>query len=201
MNKISIIIPCKNKCNIETILNKLISQKYKHPQTEIIVVENGSSDDMSFLNNYDITLIHTDIANVSHARNTALDMCLGDYICFVDNDDDISDRYLDVIYENIESGYDWYVWRWCSDETKVFMFDLDINNPLKQNWALWGYCFKRELWKNKRFPVKKQFGEDYIIFDIITKETKGYFIKEFMYFYKYHNNINSLSHRHWRGEI
>ena len=191
---ISVIIPCKDRSeNTKKILDELMRQKKDVP-AEIIVIENGSTEDMSFLNDFDITLRHEDIVGYGHAVNTGLSLCKGDYVCFIDNDDWISPDYLRTIYENIQSGMDWYVWQWTSDEMPVLMLDMDITDPLKKNWALWGYCFKRDLITKFKFDETKMAGSDLLIFDIITKETKGAFIKKVLYHFKWANNNDSLSH-------
>lgn len=200
--KVSIIIPCKNRSyNTQLILNELCRQKQQFPQTEIIVIENGSTEDMSFLENYDIICEHGTKTGVSHARNVGLATATGDYICFIDNDDTIFSNYLSVVYQNIESGYDWYAWQWYSDDTPVLMTEFDVKNPLKSNWALWGYCFKKSLFDGIQFDENKKAGEDLIIFDIITEETRGYFIKELMYKFKWKDNEESLSHLWNCGKI
>ena len=110
-NTLSIIIPCKDRPeNTKKLLDELMRQKKDYP-AEIIVVENNSSEDMSFLNDYDIVLRHEDIPGDAHARNVGLDLSTGDYICFIDNDDWIAPDYLMTVYESIKSGLDWYVWQ------------------------------------------------------------------------------------------
>ncbi len=200
--KVSIIIPCKDRAeNTKKILNELREQKKSFPQTEVIVVENGSTEDMSFLDDYDIMLIHDNVLGVAHARNVGLRNCTGDYICFIDNDDTIFENYLPTIYENIESGYDWYAWQWYSDDTLVSMPEFDIHNPLKSNWALWGYCFKRSLFDGIWFDETKKVGEDFIIFNVITESTRGYFIETPLYKFKWNDNENSLSHLYNCGKL
>ena len=201
-SKLTIIIACKDrKENTTKILNELKRQSKEFPQTQIIVIENGSQEDMSFLDNYDFEIIHEKISGVSHARNIGLDKAKGDYICFIDNDDFIADNYLQVIYENIKTNYDWYCWQWKCDDNLVDMLDLDIKQPLKHNWALWGYAFNKRLFENIRFDENKKVGGDLIIFDIITKETKGYFIKKCLYYFKWENNEDSLCHLYNKGEL
>lgn len=196
--KLSIIIPCKNRRNTPQILDSLCNQKKDYPQTEIIVIENASTDDMSFLNNYDVVLLHSE-EGVSNARNKGLDYCTGDYISFIDNDDMVFPNYLKVLYENI-GEYDWYIFQRMRDNRYFYLENLDINDPLKTTWCLWGYCFKRKLWENVRFDPNKKVAEDLIIFDIIPN-TKGKLIKEVLYRYWWYGNEDSLSHRHNRGEI
>jgi len=197
--KISVIIPCKDRPEqTKRLLNELCEQRKNYPQTEIIVVENGSTTDMSFLNDYDIILKHEEIKGDAHGRNIGLELSTGDYICFCDNDDMISKNYLDVIYQNIESKLDWYTWRWSVDGKEIDF--NDDSDPLKTNWALWGYCFKRELIMPFRFDESKYAGSDLLIFDIITEQTKGGFIDEVLYYFVWNGNEDSLSHRHNRGE-
>lgn len=192
--KVSVIIPVCNQRNTKKIIEELLRQKEEYPSTEIICVENGSTEDMSFLDAYDIVLRHTDPPGVSRARNLGLDIAQGDYFCFIDNDDWIPPYYLKVVHERIKSGMDWYIWQWYSDQTFADMKGLDINDPLKQQWALWGYCWNRHMFDGVRFD-HKDIGGDLKVFDIITKETKGEFIETPMYYYWFNGNDESISHK------
>ena len=174
------------------LLDKLMYCKRNHPQTEIIVVENGSTEDMSFLKEYDIVLQHCE-KGVSRARNLALDIATGDYICFIDNDDWIPSYYLDVIYERIESKKDWYIWQWFSDDTFDDMSELDLKKPLERQWALWGYCYKADLFKNVRFDLDDIYG-DKNIDKVITPDTEGELIERPMYRYWFLYNTQSICH-------
>lgn len=192
--KLSIIIPVHNRAeNTKKLLDELTRQKWDFPQTEIIVVENGSSEDMSFLNEYDIVLKHCE-PNVSLARNIALDIATGDYIAFIDNDDWIPHYYLEEIYKAMESGKDWYIWQWYSDQTFADMKNLDIKHPLKEQWALWGYLWNRHMFDGVRFDLD-DIGGDAKVFDIITEDTEGEFIEKPMYYYWFNGNEDSISHR------
>ena len=108
--KLSIIMPVKDRIeNTKKLLDKLQKQITKE-DIEIIVVENGSVEDMSFLDKYDnnyTTIIHSDIAGVAHARNVAIERAIGNFVCFIDNDDDISNDYIETIYNNINPDIDW----------------------------------------------------------------------------------------------
>lgn len=197
MDKVSIIIPVWNRIeNTSKLLDTLIEQKARHPQTEIICIENGSTIDMSFLYKYkDIILRHEDVAGVYHAYNTAFKIAKGNYICFIDNDDWIPDYYLDVIYNNIRTGKDWYVWKWYSDDTPVTMDGVDLKCPLKLNWAMWGYCISAKLFDGIVFDESVPTGDDVrVMKQIITEETDGAFIDEFMYRFKWAGNDDSISH-------
>ena len=193
---VSVIIPVYNQRNTKNIIEELLRQKEESPSTEIICVENGSTEDMSFLDAYDIVLRHCE-KGISRARNLALDIAQGDYFCFIDNDDWIPPYYLKVIHENIKSGMDWYIWQWYSDQTFADMKDLDINDPLKQQWALWGYCWKRTMFDGVRFDLDDSYGDGKVL-DIITDKTKGAFIPVPMYYYWFNGNDESVCHKHKR---
>lgn len=202
--KVSIIIPIWNRVeNTKKLLDELTRQQKEFPQTEIICIENGSTENMSFLDDYDsIILRHEDQAGVYHAYNVAMGLATGDYFCFIDNDDWIPDYYLRVIYNNIDSNKDWYVWKWYSDSTPVTMQGLDLKHPLKLNWAMWGYCMSRKLFDGIVFNESVPAGDDIrVMFQIITEDTDGAFIDEFMYRFKWIGNDDSISHRYNRGQI
>ena len=192
--KASVIMPVHNRAeNTKKLLDELIRQRWDFPQTEIVVVENGSTEDMSFLEKYDIVLRHCE-PSISRARNLALDIATGDYFAFIDNDDWIPHYYLEEIYRAIESGKDWYIWQWYSDQTFADMKNLDIKHPLKEQWALWGYLWKREMFDGVRFDLDDING-DARVFDIITEDTEGEFIEKPMYYYWFNGNEDSISHR------
>ncbi len=195
--KVSVIIPVHNRAeHTRKLLDKLMYCKSKHPQTEIVVVENGSTEDMSFLSEYDIVLRQCE-PNVSLARNTGLDIATGDYICFIDNDDWIPSYYFEEIYKAIESGKDWYIWQWYSDDTFDDMSELDLEHPLDRQVALWGYCFKASLFKDVRFDLDDPYGDKNIT-KAITPDTKGELIERPMYRYYFLHNGDSICHKLWK---
>lgn len=206
--KLSIIIPVKNRAeNTKKLLDKISNQLFrlgdKSKEIEIFVVENGSIENMDFLEEYraiaSFIIMHEPAISVGHARNAALDRASGDFIGFIDNDDDISDDYFETIYNKLDSNLDWLAWQWMSDDN--IAIDFNENNPLKSCWALWRYCFNKRLFDGIRFDETKKAGSDLIIFSIITPNTKGIFIPKILYKFKWANNEDSLSHKNIRGEF
>lgn len=109
MDKISIIIPVYNgQKRIARCLDSIIKQD--HRDLEIIVVDDGSSDDsLKIIQEYAqkddrIIPVHKENGGVSSARNGGLDKATGDFIQFVDVDDwlpfDASKLLLRSIEEN-----------------------------------------------------------------------------------------------------
>lgn len=101
---VSVIIPVYN---VEDFLyecvNSVINQTYKN--MEIILVDDGSTDKSGqicdeYLNQDSrIKVIHRENGGLSAARNTGMDIALGEYIYFLDSDDYIKPQCIERIVE------------------------------------------------------------------------------------------------------
>lgn len=104
MDKISIIIPVYNSYKyLEKCLESIVNQNY--PNTEIILVDDGSSDNSSKIyNKYldKIKVIKQEHKGTSCARNKGIENSNGKYICFVDSDDFVEVDYVKFLYELIK---------------------------------------------------------------------------------------------------
>lgn len=205
-NKISVIIPVKDrKENTKKLIEELIFQKIKYyPETEIILIENNSIEDMSFLDNYkEIKVIHNNnIKTAAAARNIGLTEATGQYISFIDNDDFISKDYLHQLYQTMRNtNCDWCVFPWFVDNEPIVL-QIDINNPLATSWSIWSYCFNRRIIKDTKFNFRLNVGEDIEwIHKIITSNTKGVQIYTPLYYFTWDGNDNSLSHLYNNGKM
>jgi glycosyltransferase involved in cell wall biosynthesis len=87
---------------IKECIDSIINQDYEN--LEIILVDDGSPDncgkiaDDYALKDSRIKVIHQKNAGVSVARNNALDMSTGEYVCILDQDDVISKDYVSYFY-------------------------------------------------------------------------------------------------------
>lgn len=104
--KISVIIPTyKPRAYINQCFDALAAQTLSHSEYEVLVVLNGCGDPyLSQLQAYQkahrelcMRILHTDEAGVSGARNIGLNHAQGDFVCFIDDDDWVSPRYLDKL--------------------------------------------------------------------------------------------------------
>jgi glycosyltransferase involved in cell wall biosynthesis len=103
---VSVIIPSYNRGHcIEQTLDTVFKQSYT--EFEVIVVDDGSTDDTAQLikaYRREINYIYQKNAGASAARNTGIDNAKGDWIAFLDSDDE-----------------------WYPDKLKVQMDDLRTN--------------------------------------------------------------------------
>lgn len=110
--KITTVIPMYNsKDTIKSAIESVLNQTYKEP-IEIIVVNDGSSDgcekiveNMIFKNqtNRTIKLINKPNGGASSARNTGIKRASGEYIAFLDSDDEWHPQKLEIISKILEN--------------------------------------------------------------------------------------------------
>lgn len=110
---VSVIIPSyKPKNYLYECLSSLKNQTLSSEKFEILLILNGCCEPYkSQIENYllehniaNLRLIQIDQAGVSNARNVGLDKACGDYICFIDDDDIVSSRYLEALLAGAGQG-------------------------------------------------------------------------------------------------
>ena len=109
MNNIlfSIIIPTYNSANylFETITS-IINQSYQN--IEIIIIDDGSTDDTKKLIDKIIDTrlqyFYQENQGVSRARNKGLSLIKGQYVCFFDADDIMSDNFIESRLEYLKKN-------------------------------------------------------------------------------------------------
>lgn len=99
---ISVVIPLYNKeQSIPSTLQSVLKQTYQ--DFEIVIVNDGSTDhsveEVAKVTDPRIRLIHQNNAGVSAARNRGIEEARGEYIAFLDADDEWKPDYLKTQYE------------------------------------------------------------------------------------------------------
>lgn len=102
-SKVSVIIPAYNCADyISAAINSCLSQDYDN--IEVIIVNDGSADGTDnaispFLSDSRVIYIEQENKGVSAARNLGMDCATGDYITFLDSDDELGP---DTISQNMK---------------------------------------------------------------------------------------------------
>lgn len=211
---ISVIIPVKNGAKyLKRCLNSVFLQTFKGSYEVIVGVDPSIDRSLEIAREYQLS--HPNLIveeregkGVQYNRMDSIKRAQGKYLCFLDVDDYYSKEYLEVMYNEIEKGYDVVN---CS-------FKVDTNGKLSKNLFtkkkdfdtygackallrdtymrsfLWSKIFKRELFDNK-LPIFKasdaMFEDTMTVFAIFMKINKVRSIRKPLYIY--HNNMQSVT--------
>lgn len=184
---VSVIIPIYNSQEyLARCFDSIINQT--ESDLEIILVDDGSADDSGKIcdayaeTDKRFRVLHKVNGGVSSARNSGIDMMSGDYCCFVDSDDYISENYIAVLLNNLKS--------YCSDisvcglsrtDTAGISNRVTVLNRREAQLSLFneangirgyigGKLFKTDIIKQKniKFDEKQALAEDLLfLFDYL----------------------------------
>ncbi len=95
---VSVIIPVLNNCiQLQSTLKALSDQSYPSQQIEILVVDNGSDEDISdCISNFNVKLIRENFQKSPYAaRNSGINSSIGDIIAFTDANKTPAGNWID----------------------------------------------------------------------------------------------------------
>lgn len=206
---ITIIVPIyKVEKYLEKCIDSILNQSYKN--LEIILVDDGSPDNCpqicdEYAKKDDrIIVIHQKNGGLSNARNSALDIAKGEYIGFVDSDDYIAKDMYETLYKAIKDNNaqmsicDFYNINEKGDyvenerqaeieeNIKIFNKREAIKEMLIDKnirGYVWTKLFKKECFKQLRFPDGKNYEDVAISIKCFEKADKIVYINKKEYYY------------------
>ena len=127
---ISIIIPAHNaEHTIENTVHSILKQNETEKKVEILVIENGSTDNTikvveHLSSKYDnLRLLHSD-KGVTAARNKGVEEAFGEWIVFVDADDELMDDTVKVLVSDaLDASADMYFYGHLNGNEARSVFD------------------------------------------------------------------------------
>lgn len=211
---ISVIIPVYNtEKYLERCLDSVVKQQFK--DIEIICVDDGSTDSsLSILRNYanknsKIKIIHQENKGLSAARNTGLENSKGEYVLFVDSDDELEINAIDNLYqgiliENVDAVlgrvkliFEEYTEKKIEYESYFsikYSGVQKLNDDIINNFYVcaWGILYKREVIDalKLRFPDGLFFEDNFWHWSYFTSIKKINFLNK--YIYKYYIRSGSI---------
>lgn len=202
---VSIIIPVYNvEKYLERCILSVINQTYSN--LEIILVNDGSTDNSAKLcdelakKDVRIRVIHKENGGLSDARNVALDAIHGEWVSFIDSDDWVDEKYVDILlksalknnaqisvalYKNVKNSENPKKENY-KEQIKVLNNKEGIKNLLYQKYYTTSACCKiyaAKLWNDIRFPKGKLYEDVITIYEIFKKADKTVFVNRHIYFY------------------
>lgn len=204
---LSIIIPVYNAENyLRKCLDSLLNQNTKYA-FEVILVNDGSKDNsLNILEEYSkkdskFKIITQENKGISGARNTGLNNSSGKYVGFIDNDDYITDNYIQKLLDRaltcdadiVKCNYTNFYGETGEIAGTVRHSDCSINGYMGEKILefkgyIWSGIIKREIWENFRFPLGFWYEDSITRLIIMRKCKKFEYIDESLYFYNIHSN-------------
>ena len=109
MSKVSIIVPCYNAQDyIKNCIDSIKNQTYQ--DFEVLMIDDGSKDNTKKIIQKEIkddqrfSYFYKKNGGLSDARNYGLTRAKGEYVCFIDSDDYISQDYVELLYYSIQKN-------------------------------------------------------------------------------------------------
>ena len=128
--KISIVIPVYNvKKYVERCLKSLINGIDKRNFVEVIIVDDGSTDGSEvvvdeYQNYSNFAIFHKKNGGLSDARNYGLSKANGEYVIFIDSDDEVDSKLFgDLLDKILKSNSDVLLW-----DAKIINEESNIMN-------------------------------------------------------------------------
>lgn len=157
---------------------------------EWIIVDDGCNERR--LDEIKAKVVHLSYnsGNASVPRNLGLFYAKGDYITFIDSDDDVLENYIKRIMEKIEEGFDYcYLsWKYSNGEIKI------NSKETFWNYTVWAVVYRKEMIEGMKFDEAINYSED-VIFNKKLKPGKETFIDEPIYVYNFKALDHCLSNR------
>lgn len=187
---LSIITPYYNtlkytKRLAETLVPQLTEE------VEWIIVDDGSHD--KELDKLKAKVIHleTNSGGASHPRNVGIESSIGEYITFIDSDDEVLPNYINAIINKIKNDeFDYCYFGWRTKDS-IYMIEEE---PPEWNHSVWNCLYKRSLIGDNRFNENYYMNEDGLFNENVRKGKRDN-ILEILYFYNWNvrdDNISSL---------
>jgi glycosyltransferase involved in cell wall biosynthesis len=210
---ISVIIPAYNaEKYLDDCLKSITSQT--HQNIEVIVVNDGSIDatgeiaDKWSKKDNRIWVIHQTNQGVSSARNVGLDKAKGDFIGFVDADDEVELDMYEFLYCNLREfdadishcGFELVklssVVKFHDTKVLVIQDRVDALKELLSGYrvepSIWNKLYKKSVLRTVRFNTDIAINED-LVFNVAAFDNAHRSVFEDVIKYKYKHNPLSAS--------
>ena len=208
MADISVIVPVyKAEAYLRRCVDSILAQSYQ--DLEVILVEDGSPDNCGKIcreyaaKDPRVTALHQQNQGQAAARNRAVAIAKGEWLCFVDSDDEIHPRMLELLHRAAaESGAAISMCRMLKAETmpedflrpatgdyEVLAMDEDtlldcFDRGEYPGWVACAKLIRRKIVEEKLFTVGRVYEDNEAVCHWILTAGKIAALGEELYYYR-----------------
>lgn len=224
MSKISVIVPVyRVEKYIHRCVDSILAQSCR--DFELILVDDGSPDHCGGIceeyaaKDSRIHVIHRENGGLSAARNSGIEWALGnsdsEYLTFIDSDDWVHPRFLEILLHSLEStgAQASMAGRVYTDSYSPEFEQFDeLPQPvlfggeelfLSREWDFnyaWGKLYRKSDFRALRYPEGKNFEDVFTTYQVFFSVEKIALADVGLYFY--FRNCEGISHSLWKpGEL
>ena len=197
---VSIIIPCFNVENyIEKTLKSIMNQTFDN--YEVIVVNDGSTDHTEQIiqsvisNNKKFRYFFKNNGGLSDARNYGIDKALGEFLLFLDGDDQLADKTIELLtleQTNFNAdvvgcnfGYDLETFSYKNNQGRIIgkesLIDIYLQNKKECEESVCNKLFRKSLFDDLRFDVGRYHEDTFILYKLLEKCNQYVYLDEDLY--------------------
>lgn len=211
--KISIIVPIFNvERYLRRALDSILSQSFSMNELQVILVDDASTDGSREIaeeyieryDNFEGVFLKENSGSAAEPRNRGLEMAEGEYIMFLDPDDELKPNFCRVLYGKItETGADLvkcnYVSVYPDHKEYNYYFDKKINEAIVKSSqqplryvTIWNGIHRASLLRDNNIRFHDCIGEDFVftLEEFLAMDSMVYLNNFFGYSY-YHNETGS----------
>lgn len=209
---VSVVVPVYNvDAYVADCLDSILDQDFTN--FEVIVVNDGSTDDSLQVVEDTIArrnasgrvrLVTQENRGLSEARNTGLDYCRGDYVCFIDSDDLLHPRYLSELHRRCEAdgtkmalcaitifGQSYSQQHSTSHDDKLLAMNvtgarLRLTADVITNLfpSAWNKLYHRSLLDDVRWPRGLLFEDNPVHIELLQNLSEVSYVGDALYFHR-----------------
>ena len=210
---ISVLIPVYEvEEYLDRCVRSVLAQTYEN--FEIVMVDDGSKDRSAEIasryaeEHENIRLIRSEHVGVSHARNILLENAKGEYVFFLDSDDNMNPRTLEVLYNLLKEKNADIVQcemkkMWKTQVLNTSSYIEVYKNDIVERFCCWqsgllrcmlaAKLYKKTMFCNVHFPEGKTHEDEATMHRILENAHCVACTSEA--FYQYYYNPNSITKR------
>ena len=209
---VSVVIPVYNvEKYVKQCIDSITRQTYSN--LEIIIVDDGSTDKsmdaLKDISDSRVIIIHQSNQGLSSARNAGIECSNGEYIAFIDSDDFVSDKFIEILVhfcdlynadiaccESLDfiDGYDNNALNIINDkktnDIKAYVYSSDeaIIRSFYQKPSITGAVlklYKRQLFDDITFPIGRYLEDFATTYKFFQKSNRVVYLESKMYAYRF----------------